>query len=115
MHELSVASAILATAVKHADGRPVEVVAVRVGSLRQVVPRSLSFYWEIVATDTPCEGSRLELTEVAARLRCEHCGSEWELTAPAFRCPDCPAATVTVTAGEELEVEYIELKEPAHA
>ena len=118
MHELSVATAVLNTAVKHAADRPVEVVAMRVGTLRQVVPDSLLFYWDIVARDTVCEGARLELTEVTTRLRCEDCRHEWEPSIPHFRCPGCQSSAVTVIAGEELEVDYLELseiEEPAHA
>jgi hydrogenase nickel incorporation protein HypA/HybF len=115
MHELSVASAVLNTALKHADGRPVEVVAMRVGALRQVVPESLRFYWEIVARDTICEEARLELREIDARLQCEDCGHEWEPQIPAFRCPICTSAAVAVSAGEELEIDYLEVREPVHA
>jgi hydrogenase nickel incorporation protein HypA/HybF len=115
MHELSIATAVLNTALKHAEERPVEVVAMRVGTLRLVVPDSLRFYWEIVARETVCEDARLELIEIDTRLECEDCGREWEPLVPAFRCPDCGSAKIRVTAGEELEVEYIEVKEPAHA
>jgi len=90
----------------------------RVGALRQVVPDSLSFYWDVVARDTVCEGARLELTEIDARLRCDDCGREWAPLIPAFRCPDCASAHVTIAAGEELEIDYLELatpKEPVHA
>ncbi len=111
MHELSIASAVLNTAVKHAGDRRVEVVSMRVGRMRQVVPDSLQFYWEIVARDTVCEGSRLELTEIEARLHCAGCGREWEPLIPAFRCPDCEVDDVRVIAGEELEVEFIEVEE----
>jgi hydrogenase nickel incorporation protein HypA/HybF len=118
MHELSVATAVLSTALKHAKGRPVEVVAMRVGTMRQVVPDSLLFYWDIVARDTACEGARLELTEIPTRLRCGDCAHEWEPSQPYFRCPACESGDVTVIAGEELEIEYLELseiEEPAHA
>ena len=67
MHELSVATAVLNTAVKHAADRPVSVVSMRVGRLRQVVPDSLRFYFEIVARDTVCEDAELELVEIEAR------------------------------------------------
>ena len=115
MHELSIATAVLNTALKHAEDRPVEVVVMRVGSLRQVVPESLRFYWGVVARDTVCEDARLEIDEIDARLQCEDCGREWEPLIPAFRCPDCASAHVTVAAGEELEIEYLELREPAYA
>ena len=57
MHELSIASAVLNTALKHADDRKVTVVRLRAGTMRQVVPDSLLFYWDIVARDTACEGA----------------------------------------------------------
>jgi hydrogenase nickel incorporation protein HypA/HybF len=111
MHELSIASAVLNTAVKHAGERRVSVVNVRVGRLRQVVPDSLRFYFEIVARDTVCERAELELIEIEARLHCQRCGHDWEAIFPAFRCPQCAAAEVTIVAGEELEVDYIEVEE----
>jgi hydrogenase nickel incorporation protein HypA/HybF len=115
MHELSIATAVLNTALKHAEGRAVDSVAMRVGSLRQVVPDSLLFYWDIVARDTVCEGARLELTEIEARLHCLDCGRDWEPLMAAFRCPVCASAQVAVAAGEELEIDYLELREPVHA
>lgn len=111
MHELSVASAILNTAVKHAAQRPVSLVSLRVGRLRQVVPDSLRFYFEIVTRDTVCEHAELRISEIEVRLRCEDCGREWQPSMLAFRCPDCGASDVAVTTGEELEVDYIEVQE----
>ena len=73
MHELSVSAAVVDTAVRHAGGRPVAVVNLRVGHLRQVVPDSLLFYFGLVARDTVCAGARLEVEVVPARLRCEGC------------------------------------------
>jgi hydrogenase nickel incorporation protein HypA/HybF len=113
MHELSIARAIVDTATRHAEGRQVDVVSVRVGWLRQVVPDSLRFYFGIVARDSACEHARLELTAVALRLRCSECGREWEPAEPDFRCPRCAPGSVEVLAGEELEIDYIEVEEEA--
>lgn len=114
MHELSVSAAVCDTAVRHAAGRPVTTVRLRVGALRQVVPESLSFYWGIVARDTVCEGSVLEQELVPARLCCSDCDTLWAVEGmPAFRCPACGGASVTVETGNELEVESIEVEEPA--
>jgi hydrogenase nickel incorporation protein HypA/HybF len=113
MHELSIASAICATAERHAEGRRVTVVSVRVGRMRQVVPDSLRFSFDICARDTVCEGARLELAEITVRLRCTDCGWEWEPEIPAFRCPVCESAGVTIETGEELEVDFIDVEETA--
>ena len=60
MHELAISSAVLESVLRHADGRRVSAVKLRVGHLRQVVPDSLEFYWGIVTRDGICEGSVLE-------------------------------------------------------
>ena len=43
MHELSLCEAIAGVVKPYADGRHVDIVRVRIGALRQVVPESLSF------------------------------------------------------------------------
>lgn len=124
MHELALSRAIVDAALRHADGHRVSAVHVRVGSMRQVVPESLSFYFELAARETACEDARLELEPVSALLRCVDCGHEWDpapppLVAhgplpdegpplPLFACGDC-GGPGEVLAGGELEVEWIEV------
>ena len=110
MHELSLSRAITTTVLTHAQGRRVTMVALRVGQLRQVVPSSLEFYFEITARGTLCEGARLEQELVPARLRCGACASEWTLERLYFRCPVC-AGTGEVVSGAEFEIESIEVEE----
>jgi hydrogenase nickel incorporation protein HypA/HybF len=127
MHELAVAQAIVAAAERHADGRPVSVVRVRVGRLRQVVPEYLGFYFEVAAKETLCDGAELEWERVDSRLRCSACGDQWDPAPPSarsgdelivrFRCPACGSADHSVVSGDELVVESIdvtELKGAAH-
>jgi hydrogenase nickel incorporation protein HypA/HybF len=117
MHELSLAGAVVDTAERHAAGRRVLMIQLRLGELRQVVPDSLAFYFEHVARGTLCEGAVLEYETVAARLCCRRCGTSWELADSAgtasFRCARCGAADVAIEAGNEFEVESIEVEEPA--
>jgi hydrogenase nickel incorporation protein HypA/HybF len=112
MHELSLSGAIVNTVEKHAAGRPVSVVSLRVGALRQVVPDTLEFYFGFVSKGTACEGARLEQELIPARLGCASCGREWEIELPVFMCPSCGAAgRVEVASGDEFEVESIEVEE----
>jgi hydrogenase nickel incorporation protein HypA/HybF len=126
VHELSISSAIVDTALRHANGRRVTQVDVRVGALRQVVPESLAFYFEIVARDTACEGAALELEIVSGWMACGVCGSEWDpappplagheidvAVLPTFRCPSCLSPDASVVEGDELEVESIEVSDEA--
>jgi hydrogenase nickel incorporation protein HypA/HybF len=112
MHELSLSSAIVNTVVKHAAGRRVSVVTIRVGGLRQVVPDTLDFYFGFVSKGTVCEDARLEQELVPARLRCTSCKREWKIEMPFFMCPGCVKADhVEVASGDEFEVESIEVEE----
>jgi hydrogenase nickel incorporation protein HypA/HybF len=113
VHELSVSSAIVRTVERHAAGRRVTVVNVRVGRMRQVVPATLAYYFDFVARGTVCEGARIELEVVEARLCCRACEHVWTIELREFRCPACSGAEVEVASGDELEVESIELEEDA--
>ena len=111
MHEMAISSAVLESVLRHAAGRRVSEVKLRVGHLRQVVPDSLEFYWGIVTRDGLCEGSTLDMELIAARLACTACDREWEIELPVFRCQSCGGAEVRVVSGDELEVESIEVEE----
>jgi hydrogenase nickel incorporation protein HypA/HybF len=133
MHELALAGAVIDTAERHAGGRRIMLVRLRLGELRQVVPDSLAFYFEHVARGTLCEGAALEHEVVPAMLGCTSCDAIWELsstpgshpatwdrTPPAgagprlsFRCPQCGSGDVGIRSGNEFEVESIEVEEPA--
>jgi hydrogenase nickel incorporation protein HypA/HybF len=115
VHELSLSSAIVNTVVKHAGDRRVTVVELRVGKLRQVIPDTLEFYFEFVARGTVCEGARLEQEVIDARLHCRRCDHEWGIEIPAFRCPQCGGSDVEIAAGNEFEVEAIEVEPPSAA
>lgn len=124
MHELSISRAIVNAALRHAGGRRVTAVDVRVGGLRQVVPDSLRFYFGIVARDTDAQGAELRLQVVGSRLRCPACWREWDPAppplathgeswagvpvVPTFRCPTCGEAG-EVLMGGELQVESIDV------
>ena len=108
MHELSICSAIAAIVEEHAGGRPVERVRLDVGALRQVVPDTLRFSWEVTVVDSPLAGSVLEVRELPAVILCEDCGAESTITQPVFRCR-CGSARTSVVSGDELLVTSLEL------
>jgi hydrogenase nickel incorporation protein HypA/HybF len=123
VHELAVAQAIVTAAERHAACRPVSVVRVRIGRLRQVVPEYLGFYFEVASKETICEGAELEWERVDSRLGCSECGEEWDPAPPPartgnelvvrFRCPACGSADHRVVSGDELVVESIDVTEGA--
>jgi hydrogenase nickel incorporation protein HypA/HybF len=130
VHELALSQAIVDTAVRHAEGRRVTSVQMRIGTLRQVVGDSLAFYFEIVSRDTVCEGATLDHELVAALLECRDCGQRWDPapppiathgseldpfgSVPTFRCPSCGTGG-DVARGDEFCVESITVEEEEDA
>ena len=111
MHELSIADSVVRIASRHADGRRVTRVELRVGHLRQVVPDALEFAFGLVAEGTPVEGAELAMEEVPATVRCESCGAHTGLEAFPAQCRACGSLSVEVTGGDELLVDALELEE----
>jgi hydrogenase nickel incorporation protein HypA/HybF len=111
MHELSIAEAVVAVARRHAAGRRVVAVDVRVGALRQVVPSALEFAFELVVQGSPLDGAELRIATTPASGRCEACGASVELDRFPFACHACGSVDLTLTGGEELLVESIEIDE----
>jgi hydrogenase nickel incorporation protein HypA/HybF len=111
MHELSIAQAIVDVARRHAAGRRVVRVEVKVGHLRQVAPDSLHFAFGLVAQGTALDGAELAIAQVPAAGRCRDCGAQSALGGFPLCCAHCGSLDVEVLAGEELLVDALELEE----
>ena len=111
MHELAIAGHVVGNAARHADGRRVTKVYLKVGHLRQVVPSALSFSFELVAQGTSVEAAELILEEVPAAGLCRRCGVESRLEAFPLQCGACGRPDLEITQGEDLYVESLEMEE----
>jgi hydrogenase nickel incorporation protein HypA/HybF len=111
MHELSIAESVVRIAERHAAGRRVGRVEVRVGALRQVVPSALEFAFGLVAEGTTVEGAELVIQDVPAAVACRDCAGQSEVSGFPWRCPRCGGLDVDVIGGEELQVESLELED----
>ncbi len=111
MHELSLCRAIAAVVRPHAEGRVVDVVRLRVGSLRQVVPESLAFCWTMVRDAEHLGDAELEMEMIPAAVRCEICDAESTIESRwSVACPLCSSAQVTILAGDEFLVTSVDLR-----
>jgi hydrogenase nickel incorporation protein HypA/HybF len=111
LHELSIAESVVQIASRHANGRRVTKVWLKVGHLRQVVPSALAFGFELVAEGTPVEGAELEMENVPATGLCRDCGAESQLKTFPLQCGVCGGFDLELLSGEELFVESLELEE----
>jgi hydrogenase nickel incorporation protein HypA/HybF len=115
MHELAIAESVLQIARRHANGRRIVVVELKVGHLRQVVPSALTFAFELLAQETEAEGAALVIEDVGAAGTCRTCGAETTLPEFPLQCARCGGLDIEVTEGEELLVDSLELEEPETA
>ncbi|MDQ6782254.1 MAG: hydrogenase maturation nickel metallochaperone HypA [Actinomycetota bacterium] len=108
MHELALCEAIAETVARHADGRAVERVEVRIGHFRQVVPDSLQFSWELLTEGTDLTGCELIIDHVPAVITCMACGAQTTLDLPIMLCRTCDSTDVTLVSGEEFQIASID-------
>jgi hydrogenase nickel incorporation protein HypA/HybF len=111
LHELAIADSVVRIASRHADGRRVTKVHLKVGHLRQVVPSALAFSFELVAQGTPAEGAELEMEEVPVTGKCRTCGAVSHPESFPLQCTSCGGLDLEILKGEELYVESLELEE----
>ena len=102
MHELSLCEAIADSVARHACGRPVRRASVQIGYLRQVVPESMSFCWEILTEGSDLAGCELDIEHVPAVVACGACGEVTTLDLPVLLCALCGSGDVQLESGEEM-------------
>ena len=83
-------------------------VRLEVGRLTAVMPDAMRFAFETCTRDTPLDGARLEIDEIAARGRCRACAAELALDAVVALCA-CGSADVEIVAGRELNIKEVEV------
>jgi hydrogenase nickel incorporation protein HypA/HybF len=109
VHELSLCQAIVENVERKAAGRPLHRVDVRIGHLRQVVPDSLQFAWEMLTAGTALEACELVIEHVPAIVRCRDCGVETTLDVPVLACAACEGLDVELRSGEELQIASLDV------
>ncbi len=110
MHELSICGSIADIATRHAAGRPVKVINVRVGQLRQIVPDTLVYCWELVSAETPLAGSRISVESVPAVSAAGRASSVTDVGAvPVLVCGGCGGFDAEIVSGEEFLITSLEL------
>ena len=114
MHEASVALELVNIAAQLAQqhgARRVRALGVRLGAVGSVVPQALAFAFPSAAQGTLLEGARLAVEWVEAVARCPVCGPVVLGLQLGLRCPQCGQPTPELLAGDELELDWLELED----
>jgi hydrogenase nickel incorporation protein HypA/HybF len=118
MHELAVTQSILEIVRKHAESAGASRVTdihLSIGDLSTIVDDSVQFYWNIITEGTICEGSSLHFSRIKARIRCQECQAEYTLEHELTPCPKCGSNLIKIIAGEEFQVESMEIEKESEA
>jgi hydrogenase nickel incorporation protein HypA/HybF len=86
----------------------IKTIGLRIGALSGVNIDSLQFGFESIIPGTALAHARLDIEEVPVRGECRYCGKDFEVNEFIFVCPHCFSTDIAVTAGQELDLVYIE-------
>jgi len=109
---MAIAGSVLDSVLRHADGRRVTHVQLKVGHLRQVVPTSLEFNWDLITKGTVADGAPLAIERIEAVGACRACGEETPQAGFPFRCGACEGFDLEIVRGNELLIDWLEVEDP---
>ncbi|CAN5294738.1 hydrogenase maturation nickel metallochaperone HypA [soil metagenome] len=110
MHELSLCRSIYGIVDRARSERPVVVVHLQVGQLRQVVPATLEYCWSMITETTPLADSVLDIDHVPVRLDCRACEARTTVEhVLVLTCAACGSGDISLHTGEEFQVTSIDL------
>lgn len=113
MHEIGLCESVLAVVEQRAQGRPVDAVTVRVGTLLRVVPDAFTQAFEMVSAGGVADGATPELVFVPAQAHCAGCDRSFESHDPTPACPSCGSVAVAREGGDDLVLESIRYRTAA--
>ena len=112
MHELSLCRSLLDIINEHAAGKHfkcIKKVTLEVGQLAAVDESALRFGFEITAKGTLAEDAVLDIITVEGQAICNACHQCVKLENYYDACQNCGQFSLTVTHGEELRIQSMEV------
>ena len=111
MHELAMCNSIAKAVCENAADRRVRSVHLRIGELRQVIPETLAYCWDLVDRGPLLAGCVLDIDYVPAEVECDSCATRTTLGATVWNCPACGGSAVHVVAGYELTIVSMDVED----
>lgn len=82
-----------------------------IGRLSGVHADAIRFAFELLAPDSIAKGAELLIDQPQAVLHCRRCDSRREIDELLVNCPECGSADVTISGGQQLLLQSIELED----
>ncbi len=119
MHELAIAQSIVDAVGEKAvacHATRIKSVHLRIGEASGIIPDSLTFSFEMLASCDPMlDDARLLIDEVPHRARCHHCNCVFAVANFIACCPSCQTWDTEIISGTELQILEIEIETASHA
>jgi len=110
MHELGVVFEIIKTveaiAVKN-ELTYISEIVLQIGELSSVIPRYIESCYPAAVDGTTLEQTQLRIEILPGNVRCNHCGTVYNLLAEKSRCPKCQGEQWELLSGREFLIKEI--------
>lgn len=119
MHELSMADAIVKTAIDVAEknnAQEINEVTIEIGKLTLLNPEQLKFMISVLSENTLLEGAEIIIEEVPIEIKCKSCDfvgptqDDLDHFVPIVKCPECEEQDLKITKGRECNVKSIKIE-----
>ena len=116
MHEMIVAQNLLEMIKIEAAKQNVKPVRAKIscGTLNCINNETLTFAFNAIATDTPCEGMELEIEHKPISARCRNCDLVFEVKDCDTKCSKCDSEDFELLPDAALVLEEIEFLDGAY-
>lgn len=113
MHEYPITMEIVKMAEEHCakeGGEKVTAINLVLGEYSGYVPESIDMYFEIISEGTKCEGAKVNIERIEAKLKCPDCGELFRKPHMSFACPRCGTDGEPTDIGKEFYIDTIEIQ-----
>jgi len=111
MHELSIVQSMMKIVEDVAKDKEVSKLVVKIGKMGGVEPHFLKESFDVFKENTICHNAVMEIIEVDIKVRCFDCNEESIINNFDFHCPKCGSEKTKLISGNEMHIDYIEVKE----
>jgi hydrogenase nickel incorporation protein HypA/HybF len=96
--------------VKHHVNK-LKAIHLAIGRMSAAVPEQMKLCFEILTENKPLAGTELKMKMVPITYQCRACMREFTSEGITFNCPSCNGENPELTAGRELQIEFLEVED----